>query len=185
MATHHIAFAIDLGYSKIYASSVLSLFGILYACGSFAAALSDRIGRESTMTISTIIGISGIFVLTLMKDTSHPWMLYYYAIAYGFGHGMVTPAIAASATDIFQGPKVGATIGFIWFSFASGGSIGPWLGGWIFEFADSYLAAFIVAMVLYALGCIAIWWAAPRKVRLVTGQSRPIGSGVENVQARD
>jgi MFS family permease len=185
MATHHIAFAIDLGYSKIYASSVLSLFGILYAFGAFAAAVSDRIGREPTITISAAIGISGIFVLTLMKDTSHPWMLYYYAMAYGFGHGMVTPTIASAATDIFQGPKMGATIGFIWFSFASGGSIGPWLGGWIFEFADSYLAAFILAMVLFALGCAAIWWAAPRKVRLVPGRSRLDGDGIDTVPARD
>ena len=185
MATHHIAFAIDLGYSKIYASSVLSLFGILYACGSFAAALSDRIGREPTITISTIIGFSGLFVLTIMKDTSQPWMLYYYAIAYGFGYGMVAPTIAASATDVFQGPKVGTIIGFIWFSFAVGGSIGPWLGGWIFELTDSYLAAFILAMTLYAMGSAAIWWAAPRKVRLVPGRSRPSKSGIENVSAPD
>ena len=177
MVTHHVAFAMDLGYSGIYASSVLSLFGILFSCGSLTGLVSDRIGRELTMTIAAIIGISGIVVLTAMKETSRPWMLYYYAIALGFALGMAAPAIATSATDIFQGPKVGATIGFIWFSFAIGGSVGPWLGGWIFEFTKSYLVAFIVAMVLYAVACAAIWWAAPRKVRLVPGRSRPGGKG--------
>ena len=171
--THHFAFAIDLGYSSFYASSVLSLFGILFAFGSLAGLISDRIGREVTMTIATIISISGIVVLTLMKDTSRPWMLYYYAIAGGLGFGITAPTIAASATDIFQGPKVGATIGFIWFSFAIGGAIGPWLGGWIFEITNSYLVAFILAAVLYAVACAAVWWTAPRKVRLVPGRSSP------------
>jgi MFS family permease len=173
LVAHHVIFAIDLGYSKIYASSVLSLLGILFACGSMASAISDRIGREPTMTIATIIGISGIGVLTLMKDTSQPWMLYYYAMALGFGLGMTSPTIAATATDIFQGPKVGVIIGFIWFSFAVGGSIGPWLGGWIFEFTTNYVVAFIVAIALCVVACTAIWLAAPRKVRLVPGTRKP------------
>ncbi|MFH0845542.1 MAG: MFS transporter [Pseudomonadota bacterium] len=167
IVTHHVAFAIDLGYSRIYASSVLSLFGILFSVGSLASVVSDRIGREPTMTIGTVIGISGILVLTLMRDASHPWMLYYHAIALGFGFGMVSVTIAASVTDIFQGPRVGGVIGFIWFAFAIGGTIGPWLGGWIFELTNSYLVAFIVAMFMYAVSCAAIWYAGPRKVRLV------------------
>ena len=173
LLAHHVAFAIDLGYSSFYASSILSLFGILFAFGSLAGLVSDRIGRELTMTIATIISISGMLALTLMRDNSQPWMLSYYAIAVGLGFGLTAPTIVATTTDIFQGVKVGATIGFIWFSFAVGGAIGPWLGGWIFEITDSYLVAFILAMVLNALACAAIWWAAPRKVRLVPGRSRP------------
>ena len=169
MVAHHVAFATDLGYSKIYASSVLSLFGIFFAFGSLAAFISDRIGRELTMTIGTVIGISGIFVLTFLNDTSNPWMLYYYSIAFGFGLGMSGPTIAATATDIFQGPKVGATIGFVWFSFSVGGTVGPWLGGWLFELTHDYEIAFMMAMVWYAIGCAAMWLAAPRKVRLVPG----------------
>jgi MFS family permease len=172
IAAHHVAFAIDVGYSKLYASSVLSLFGIMFAFGSLAALVSDRIGREATLSIGAIIGISGILVLMLIKDTSRPWMLYYYAIASGFGMGMTSPVIAASVTDIFQGPRVGSIIGFVWFSFAIGGAIGPWLGGWIFESTDNYLYAFILSAALLAVACAAIWLAAPRKVRLVPGRAR-------------
>jgi MFS family permease len=170
MVAHHIVFAMDLGYSKIYASSVLSLFGALFALGALSSLVSDRIGREPATIISAIIGISGILVLTFLEDTSRSWMLYYYAIAFGFGLGMTGPIIAASVTDIFQGPKVGAVIGFVWFSFATGGCIGPWFGGWMFEFTGNYKAAFIVAMTLYVTGCAAIWLAAPRKVRMVPGR---------------
>jgi MFS family permease len=170
LVTHHIAFAMDIGYSGTYAASVLSLFGALFGLGSLVALLSDRIGRESTLTIGSVIGISGIILLMFVKDTTRPWMLYYYATTVGFGMGMTSPTIAASTTDIFQGPKVGAIIGFVWFSFAVGGAIGPWLGGWIFELTNSYRIAFIVATALYGAGCAAIWLAAPRKVRLVPGR---------------
>jgi MFS family permease len=174
MAAHHVVFAVDMGYSSTHASSVLSLFGIMFACGCLAGIASDWIGREPTMTIGTLIGISGIFVLTFITGPSRPWMLYYYAITLGFGQGMTVPTIAASILDIFRGPRVGAIIGSVWFSFSVGGAIGPWLGGWIFEVNRSYLLAFILAMVLYAVGCAAIWGAAPRNIRGV-GRKRVIG----------
>ena len=165
IVAHHVAFAIDLGYSQIYASSILSLFGVFFAIGSLSGFVSDRIGREATMIIATISCISGIIVLLLMRDTSQPWMLYCYAITWGFGNGMTAPTIPASATDIFRGQKIGSILGSFWFSFAMGGAIGPWLGGWIFEKTDSYTIAFLLAIVLYAVACLAIWIAAPRKMR--------------------
>jgi MFS family permease len=173
LLAHHVAFAIDVGYSSIYASSVLALFGLFCSGGSLVSLVSDRIGRESTMTIGTIIGISGIVTLMLIQDVSHPWMLYYYAAACGFGLGIISPTIAAAATDIFQGAKVGTIIGFVWFGFSVGGTIGPWLGGWIFERTGSYLSAFLMAATLFAVSCAAVWLAEPRKVRLVPGKVRP------------
>jgi len=162
----------DTGYSKLYASSVLSLYGVMFAFGSLAAFISDRIGRERTFTIGIMIAISGIMMLILIHDTSRPWMLYYYALAAGFGMGMTTPTIPAVVTDIFQGPKIGAIIGFIWLGFAIGGAVGPWLGGWLFELMDNYVAAFFVAIVLSGVSCAAIWLASPRKVRQVPGRVR-------------
>jgi MFS family permease len=151
---------------------VLSLFGLLFSCGALTGLLSDRIGRESTITLGTIVGISGIVALSLTENTSHPWMLVYYSMALGFGLGITTPTIAAATTDIFQGPHVGAIIGFVWFAFAVGGFIGPWLGGWIFEFTESYLVAFFMAIALFVVSCAALWWAAPRKVRVVPGRAK-------------
>ncbi len=166
--THHIAFAVDVGYSKIYASSVLSLFGLTYAFGTLGSLISDRLGREVTITIGVAIGMSGLAVLLLIQDASHPWMLFYFAIALGFSNGLCSPAIAASITDIFQGPRVGSVVGAVWFAFAVGGTIGPWLGGWLFELSGDYFLAFLIAMTLFGVGCGAIWLAAPRKIRRVS-----------------
>ena len=165
LVAHQVVFAIDVGFSKIFASSVLALSGVMFAFGSLAGLISDRIGREITITIGTGIGISGIIVLALIHDACHPWMLYYYAITLGVANGLSAPTIAASVTDIFQGPKVGFTIGAIWVGFAFGGAIGAWLGGWLFELIGNYLLAFLAAIVSFAVACAAIWLAAPRKVR--------------------
>lgn len=168
LATHHVAFAVDAGYSPIYASFVLSLSGITSALGSLAGLISDRIGREVTLTIGTVLGISGIMVLMLIQDPSHSWMLYYYTLSSGFARGLCSPTIAAAITDIFQGPRVGFIMGAIWFFFSVGGAIGPWLGGWLFELSGNYMGAFSVAIALFALACAALWLAAPRKVRRIT-----------------
>jgi len=168
LLAHQVAFAIDMGYSKLYASSVLSLFGLTYAFGSLASLISDRIGREVTITLATAIGLSGMVVLMFIRDASQPWMLIYYSLSLGAANGLCSPTIAASITDIFQGPRVGAIVGAVWFAFAVGGTIGPWLGGWLFELSGDYFVAFFVATVLFAVAGAAIWLAAPRKVRRVS-----------------
>jgi len=168
LLAHQVAFAIDMGYSKLYASSVLSLFGLTYAFGSLASLISDRIGREVTITLATVIGLSGMIVLMFIRDASQPWMLIYYSLSLGAANGLCSPTIAASITDIFQGPRVGAIVGAVWFAFAVGGTIGPWLGGWLFELSGDYFVAFFVATVLFAVAGTAIWLAAPRKVRRVS-----------------
>jgi MFS family permease len=172
LTTHHIAFAQDMGYPRLYAASVLSLFGAGYCGGCLLGFISDRIGREITAVVATILGVSGILVLMFISDTSHPWMLYFYAIAAGAGLGMTSPLLPAALTDIYQGPKVGAIIGCVWFSFALGGTVGAWFAGWIFEATGSYTIAFGLAMLMMVTSCAALWIAAPRKVRLVPGQAR-------------
>lgn len=172
MIAHHVAFAEDVGYSKLYASSVLALFGVMMSIGALAGLISDRIGREAAFSIGTVVGILGLVMIMLIRDTSQPWLLYLYSILFGFGIGMTIPILAASATDLFQGRNAGAAIGFVWFAFSIGGAIGPWLGGFIFEVSGSYLPAFIIATVVFAISCISLWMAAPRQVRPVAGRMR-------------
>ena len=161
-----------MGFDRIYASAVLSLTGWTFCLGALSSMISDRIGREVTISIGVTVAVSSVIVLLMIKDASRHWMLYYFATAFGFGFGMCAPVIAITVTDIFQGPRVGATVGFVWFSFSIGGTIGPWLGGLLFETTANYRLAFITSGVLFCLAGVAIWLAAPRKVRLVPGRIR-------------
>jgi len=170
LLAHHIAFAEDVGYSKLYASSVLTLFGVMMSIGAIGGSISDRLGREVAFSISTVLGVSGIVIISQITDMSQSWMLYAYSVCFGLGIGMSIPVLAASVTDLFQGKNAGGAIGFVWFAFAIGGGIGPWLGGALFEIGGSYTVAFTISAIMFIAGCIAVWLAAPRQVRTVAGR---------------
>ncbi len=165
LMAHNVAFAVDLGIPRMRVSGILSLVGAAYLGGALLAPVSDRIGRETTITLAALAGSSGILALILMKEASQEWLLYFHALAFGFGNGLGSPTIAAAVTDIFQGPKVGPVIGFIWLCFALGGCLGPWLGGWVFELTGEYSWAFLMSMAWYGIACLAVWGAAPRSAR--------------------
>lgn len=165
LMAHNVAFAVDLGIPRMKVSAIFSLVGVAYLGGALLAPISDRIGREATITLASLVGSSGILALVLIKGASQEWLLYFHALAFGFGNGLGSPTIAAAVTDIFQGPRVGPIIGLVWLFFALGGCLGPWLGGWIFELTGDYRWAFLMSMAWYAIACLAVWGAAPRRAK--------------------
>ncbi len=165
LMAHNVAFAVDLGIPRMRVSGILSLVGVAYLGGALLAPISDRIGREATITLAALAGSTGILALVWMREASQEWLLYFHALAFGFGNGLGSPTIAAAVTDIFQGPRVGPVIGSIWLCFALGGCLGPWLGGWVFEMTGDYRWAFLMSMAWYGIACLAVWGAAPRRAR--------------------
>ena len=133
LVTHQIAFALDLGFGRTFASDVISLGGITFGIGCLISLFSEKWGREWTLTLGSVLSISGVLAALAMEDAGSIWLLYYYAVMFGLGFGISVPIVASATTDLFQGPRAGAAIGAVWFSFALGGAMGPWLGGWLFE----------------------------------------------------
>jgi len=160
---HQVKFAEDVGYTSTFAASIFALYGILLIAGTLSAGICDLIGRELTVTLATILIIGALIALVSVKDTSQPWLLYLYAICFGYGVGFYTPAVTAAAADIFHGKHFGAIAGILLTGMGTGGVIGPWLGGYIHDVTGSYFYAFVFSMVCFIVSCIAIWIAAPRK----------------------
>jgi len=160
---HQVKFAEDVGYSSTFAASIFALYGISMVAGQLSAGISDWIGREITVTLIAILAIGALVALISVKDTSQPWLLYLYATCFGYGGGIFTPTLTAGAADIFHGKHFGAIAGLLLTGMGTGGVIGPWLGGYIYDTTGSYTSAFILSMVCFGLACIAFWIAAPRK----------------------
>jgi len=51
-----------------------------------------------------------------------------------------------------------------------GGAAGPWIAGALHDVTGSYRLVFWIAIGCSALSAVAIWLAAPRKVRAVAGR---------------
>lgn len=163
MVTHQVAFFVGVGYSGIFAASVVGFFGIISAVGHLTAFLSDIIGRKKNFTLGSGVAILGILILFLVKSPSYPWMPYLYAGLFGFGLGIFSPTLTAAVADIFHGRHFGAINGFLLLGFGAGGIIGPWLGGYIFDKTHSYSYAFLVTILALIVASSLIWVVSPGK----------------------
>ena len=115
------------------------------------------------MILATVLSVGSLLILTSVHDNSQPWLLYIYALLFGFGSGLASIVIAAGAADIFYGRHFGAIYGLILTGMGVGGAIGPWLGGFIYDVYSSYFGAFIICIAAYCISCLCLWIAAPRK----------------------
>ncbi|MBD4597667.1 MFS transporter, partial [Xanthomonas citri pv. citri] len=80
-----------------------------------------------------------------------------------------TSIMGAVVFEIFQGKHQGSIFGMIMLIALAGGAAGPWVTGFLYDRTGSYTLPFAIAMVVSILSAVAIWQAAPRKVRAVAG----------------
>ena len=72
---------------------------------------------------------------------------------------------------MFQGPRFAAILGMVSVAANLGAGVGPWVAGIIFDFSNSYDSAWWLAIAVSCTSILAVWLAAPRKVRRVPGQA--------------
>jgi MFS family permease len=159
---HQIKYAEDVGYSSVFAVSIFALCGVAMLLGQSSGVMSDRIGREKTMALSSCFTLVALFALIAVRDTSQPWLLYIYAIGFGYGAGLSSAILFAGAADIFYGIHFGTASGMLLTGMGLGGAIGPWLGGYLYDTTGSYDIALILCMACIVLASVSYWIAAPR-----------------------
>jgi sugar phosphate permease len=169
---HQVRFTEDAGFSSMFSVSVFALFGIMLFVGQLCGFLSDRLGREKTATLATSLCIGALCALISVRNTSQPWLLYIFAIGFGYGAGLFTPTIFAGLADIFHGRHFGAVAGLLLTGMGAGGAIGPWLGGYLFDISGSYVSAFILCILCIAASCLFLWIAAPREAAGLRAQNK-------------
>ena len=167
---HQAIYAQDIGLDPSFAASVLGLVGLSTIAGNFMSGISDRLGREITFTIGTVGTLVSIYAL-LTSNFESAWLLYVYAIVWGLFFGTGSSSLVSGLADMFAGRHFGAINGFFLLGFGTGGAIGPWLGGYIYDVMGSYRIAFIFMMVSMVIATALFWLAAPRKKRLVSGKA--------------
>ncbi len=149
LLTHAVPHATGLGFSAGEAASILSLIGITRAVGLIVMGIvADRIGRKKTAIICTLFLTSSILVLIWAKEL---WLLYLFAIIYGFGNGGLLSAITALMGDSFGVNKLGSILGILDIGWAVGSAIGPVVGGLFYDFNGSYTTAFILAAIFITM----------------------------------
>jgi MFS family permease len=168
---HQTRYLGEVGFSRAEAAWALGLVSLVGVPGQIALGhLSDRVGRERVWTVGCL-GFAICYVaLLLLRDAPTPPLLGLMVVAQGLlGYGLVS-VMGAIPAEIFAGQHYGAIFGTLMLASIVGGSAGPWAAGALHDATGSYSLAFVMAGGCSLFSAVAIWLAAPRRVRLVAGR---------------
>jgi MFS transporter, OFA family, oxalate/formate antiporter len=167
VSLHQLAFAIDIGFDRIYAAEVLGAGAFLAVPGIIVTGtLSDYLGREFSALLAYGISILGVVLALLITSPDQHLLLWLHACFFGLTWGARGPAITAKTADLFPGRQLGTILGVITIGSGLGSAIGSSGAGWVFDLSGSYRIAFICSIVSYAAGCVAFWALRRPPIRL-------------------
>ena len=168
---HQTKYLTEIGFAPLTAAWALGAVSMAGIPGQIILGnLSDRIGREWIWTA----GCAGFAVcytaLIALEHTPSTALLYLMILSQGFFGYALTSVMGPIVAEIFEGPHYGSVFGTIAVSLIAGGAAGPWIAGVIHDATGSYRLAFVLAIACCVISSVAIWMAAPRKVRHVPGR---------------
>jgi MFS family permease len=158
VALHQLAFAVDIGFDKLYAAGVLGMGAFLSLPGVIiTGTLSDYVGREISAVVTYGTSILGVAFAMLITSPDQHVLLWLHACFFGLTWGARGPAITAKTADLFPGPNLGAILGVITIGTGLGAAGGAWLAGFVFDTTGSYRVAFALSILFYFAGSFAFW----------------------------
>jgi MFS family permease len=182
VALHQLAFAVTMGFDKLYAAEVLGLGALLSLPGVILTGwISDYIGRELSAVMTYGTSIIGVACAMFITGPDQHLLLWLHACFFGLTWGARGPAITAKTADLFPGPHLGSILGAITIGTGIGSASGSFLAGWTFDMTGSYQVAFGLSIFFYACGSVAFWMLR----RPPVAKTSPARAGeVEDAQRR-
>ncbi len=158
VSLHQFAFAIDIGFDRIYAAWVLGMGALLAVFGTIVTGtLSDYVGREISAILAYGFSIVGVICALLITSPDQHLLLWVHACFFGLTWGARAPMITAKTADLFPGTQLGAILGVVTIGSGLGNALGSWGAGWIFDVTGSYRVAFSLSIASYLCGIVAFW----------------------------
>jgi MFS family permease len=152
---HQVAYAVDNEINSIAAASSLAAISVTGFIGQFFFGwLSDRL-RDAKYAY--FLGISFLLCgMILLNYADNVRSLYLYAVIYGFGYGCIAPILPILIVDRFGRHTLGSIYGLLTFFIGFIGSLGPILGGIIYDHFGSYHYLWLINTIILALTSIII-----------------------------
>jgi MFS family permease len=168
---HQTKYLTEIGFTPLVAAWALGAVSVVGIPGQIIlGGLSDRIGREWVWTA----GCAGFAVcyaaLIALEHAPSNVLLYLMVLSQGFLGYALTSVMGPIVAEIFEGPHYGSIFGTITVALIGGGAAGPWVAGVIHDATGSYRLAFVLTIACCIASALAIWMAAPRRVRHVPGR---------------
>lgn len=156
---HIVPYATDLAISSIAAANILAIMGGLHIAGKVVIGIAcDRMGSRSALITAFIIMIVALSWLQLAKEL---WMLYLFAVIFGFAWGGIATVMSPIVAELFGLRSHGTILGVLVFSWGIGATIGPIVAGHIFDVSGSYNTAFLISGGVSVIGVILVLLLRP------------------------
>ena len=147
---HIVPHAMDLGLAPPAAVGVLSTIGCASMLGRIViGTANDKIGGKRSLVICFILLLCGLFWLHVAQAA---WMLFLFAVIYGFAHGGFFTVMSPTIAEFFGIGSHGLLYGIVLASGTIGGAAGPLMAGRTFDVTGSYRIAFYVLILLAVIG---------------------------------
>ena len=157
---HIVPHAQDQGLRPATAAAVLSTIGGVSMLGRFTmGTINDRIGGKRSLITCFILLLTSLIWLQVGGDA---WILFIFAVIYGFAHGGFFTVMSPTVAELFGTSSHGQLFGIVLFSGTLGGAAGPIITGYIYDVTGSYRLAFMLLTALVALGFLLISLLRPR-----------------------
>ncbi len=141
---HIVAYATDSGITVASAASIISIIGAVSIPGRLImGSAGDRLGNRRALVICFTVLIIALSWLLFAKGL---WMLYLFAVVYGFAHGGFFAIMSPLIAEMFGTKSHGANFGMTLFLGQGGGALGPVITGRIFDVTQSYQLAFLILL---------------------------------------
>ena len=166
LIVHQNQYLVDIGFQPAFAAWMLGFSGILRSGGTILwGSVSDRITRETSLTLSALLGVLALPCLILAQSGPSIWLVIAFVLLLGLGYGGVSVVYAASAADLYQGRHFGKILGLLDIGFGLGAALGTYMAGLLFDWLQSYHLMFYFIMASMCISIACIWIAAPRRAR--------------------
>ena len=168
---HQTKYLTEIGVAPTEAAWALGLVALVGVPGQIVFGhVSDRVGREWAWTIGSFGFAICFAALIALQAGPNPVLLYTMVLAQGFLGYAYTSVLGPIVAEIFEGPHFGTIFGTVMLTAVAGGAVGPCVTGLIYDHTGSYNVAWWLALGACAISALAIFIAAPRKVRHVAGR---------------
>ena len=133
-----------LAMSIYSAAGIISkpVLGIMY----------DKLGLTKGVWVNAVLGFASMIVLLLVPNTASLAVVAAVLLSFGTGVGTLAPPLIAGR--LFGTKDYGAIYGLVNFGFMGGCMIGPMLSSAIRTISGSYITAWIVYIIIFAVMAI-------------------------------
>lgn len=159
VVVHLVSYAVSLDIPANAAASILSVAaGVSIPGRIIVGGVADKIGNRAALMMCLFMSIVAFLLLLIAKEM---WLLYLFAIIYGFGLWASGSIVSPITAELFGLKSHGTILAFNILSHTIGGAVGPLLIGHIYDVTGSYQLGFIICMAISIAGFIAITLLRP------------------------